>query len=175
MAAAPSFADEFNPKTLLSDLPDGAVLVVHQDIELGSTTYNVDEYLHVGFEEGETDTDTELTVPGFDMFTRLLLRTNTRAAIERRRVSGYFYNYTGEFLRAGRYCLNRSRSDFQLRNAFGNDIGQERMIFELCSTGEAAFALYANAGWGMVHKQGQMHFTVGRFHYHSGKYMRFER
>ena len=162
---------EFNPKTLLSELPDGATLRVNQDIELGTTTYGTEEYHHVVFDQGTTKTDVDVTSFSFPFYSWMLLRTNTYSSIERRTASGLLYNYSAYFLRAGTYCLNRKKSDFPVKNELGQDIDQDRLFFESCSSGEAAFVIYTNAGIGMVHRQDQNHFKVGRFHYHAGKYL----
>jgi|GEM_PF-4988386 len=169
------FADEYNPKMLLSDLPDGAVLVVKKEFQLGSTSYDADEYYHATFESGETDTGMDITSLSFPWYTRVLLRTDSNVATKTKRVAELLYTHSAQFIKEDRYCLNRGKSDFPVRNDLDMDIGQDRLLFELCSTGEAAFAIYTNAGWGMIHKQGLMHFTVGRFHHHTGQYMHFER
>jgi len=162
---------EFNPKTPLSELPDGARLRVNQDIELGTTTYGSEEAHHVVFDKGVTKTDIDVTSFSFPFYSWILLRTNTYSSIEMRTASGLFHNYSAFFLRAGTYCLNRKKSDFPVKNELGQDIDQDRLFFETCDSGEAAFVIYTNAGIGMTQKQDENHFKVGRFHHHAGKYL----
>jgi hypothetical protein len=156
----------FRSQMLLSELPDGAVLTVNEDLQMGTTSYDDYDIHHVGFMKGETDTDTDLNSLSFSAYTRLLIRTMVTTALEKRTVSGWFSNSSAYFLRKGRYCLNRQMSQLPLRNKLGVEIAQDRLYFEFCDSGQYAFVLYANAGYGMVYRQGQEHFSIGRFDYH---------
>jgi hypothetical protein len=127
-------AGEHPNHTLISSLRDGTVLKILNRIEVGTTDYDGRFYYrHTRFENQVNYTGEDLD--GLDYYnSQVVIRTNSLAAI------------TDNYLDAGHYCLDRSKSTFASNSKRYLFSSYDKLFFRVCSTYEPAFALYVIAG-----------------------------
>jgi hypothetical protein len=168
-------ATGYDPSLELRQLPEGAMLKVKKDIQLEDTWYNEFEIDHTGFENGKQVLDADVNDFCSSFNSQVIVRTNTHSSVYQKTVSHLFYNSSAMFLESGEYCLSRSESKFDSAKTGYVCDAQDYLYFRRCDSGEAAFVIYAIAGYSLRNGSHYRAFTLRDFDFHTGKVMEFTR
>ncbi len=172
LIAASSQAQSLFPENmLLSELPHGARLKVTNYVEMGTITddQHAQDLHYCTFEDGKCtpayDSGIMLGL-GVSYNTQVNVRTDVESALTEKG-AGTFTSGT-YFLNAGTYCLDRNESSFRSNT----DDRTDKLRLTDCS-GNAVFTLYVRAGYNLRNRDGFRGFSVGDFHFQSGKVLRW--
>lgn len=160
LAGSAAFSQGFNPNTRIMDLQDGTYLQIRYDLEMDSFTHEQD-YSTV-YKVIFNDKTVSGGFIGY-LDTHVMIQTNVSKMIRNER------------LKAGIYCYDKEKSEFDSQNY--NLIGEmkDRLFFRVCGEDEPAFVIYLQTGYNLRNNDHFQGFRIRDLQDQVGSALRFVR